>query len=95
MDPDGNSYIFHKCKAPQNVGGYCDKDVDRWLDDARLINKFDDRKALYAKVAGKVLKEGSILYLYHRRLLIAYTAKLEGYRPMPDGLIRVVGVKLK
>ncbi len=95
VDPDGNSYIFHKCKAPQNVGGYCDKDVDRWLDDARLINKFDDRKALYAKVAGKVLKEGSILYLYHRRLLIAYTAKLEGYRPMPDGLIRVVGVRLK
>jgi peptide/nickel transport system substrate-binding protein len=95
VDPDGNSYIFHKCKAPQNVGGYCDKDVDRWLDDARLVNKFDDRKALYAKVAGKVLKEGSILYLYHRRLLIAYTAKLEGYRPMPDGLIRVVGVKLK
>jgi peptide/nickel transport system substrate-binding protein len=95
VDPDGNSYIFHKCKAPQNVGGYCDKDVDGWLDDARLTSKFEERKALYAKVAGKVLKEGSILYLYHRRLLIAHTARLEGYRPMPDGLIRVVGLKLR
>ena len=22
VDPDGNSYIFHKCNAPQNNGGY-------------------------------------------------------------------------
>ena len=29
VDPDGNSYIFHKCKAPQNNGHFCDKDVDQ------------------------------------------------------------------
>ena len=28
VDPDGNAYIFHKCGAPQNNRGYCDKDVD-------------------------------------------------------------------
>jgi peptide/nickel transport system substrate-binding protein len=44
----------------------------------------------------KILQEeGSILYLYHRRVLIAHTARLEGYRQMPDGLVRVVGLKLK
>jgi peptide/nickel transport system substrate-binding protein len=95
VDPDGNSYIFHKCKAPQNNGNYCDKDVDQWLDDARKTSKLDERKAIYGKIADKYLKEGSIIYLYHRLVIIAHAAKLEGYAQLPDGLVRVVGLKLK
>ena len=38
-----------------------------------------------------VLKERPIIYLYHRALLIAHTDKLEGYKQMPDGLVRVSG----
>jgi peptide/nickel transport system substrate-binding protein len=95
VDPDGNSYIFHKCKAPQNNGNFCNKDVDQWLDDARKVNKFEERKAIYGKIADKYLKEGSIIYLYHRLVIIAHSAKLEGYTQLPDGLVRVVGLKLK
>lgn len=95
VDPDGNSYIFHRCKAPQNNGHYCDKDVDQWLEDTRTASKLEDRKAIYAKIADKYLKEGSIIYLYHRLVIIAHTVKLEGYQQMPDGLVRLVGVKLK
>jgi peptide/nickel transport system substrate-binding protein len=95
VDPDGNSYIFLKCKAPQNNGHFCNKDVDQWLDDARQVNKLEERKAIYEKVADKYLKEGSIIYLYHRLVIIAHSNKLEGYRQLPDGLVRVVGVKLK
>jgi peptide/nickel transport system substrate-binding protein len=95
VDPDGNSYIFHKCKAPQNNGNYCDKDVDQWLDDARKTSKLEERKAIYGKIADKYLKEGSIIYLYHRLVIIAHTAKLEGYAQLPDGLVRLVGLKLK
>ena len=58
VDPDGNSYIFHKCKAPQNNGGFCDKDVDQWLDEARARRQLADRKAIYEKIADKLLKEG-------------------------------------
>jgi peptide/nickel transport system substrate-binding protein len=46
-------------------------------------------------VAKKFLAEGSILYLYHAQVLVALTDKVEGYKQMPDGLVRVVGVKLK
>ena len=53
------------------------------------------RKAIYEKVTGQVLKDEPIIYLYHRKLLIAQTTKLEGYRQMPDGLVRVIGLKLK
>jgi peptide/nickel transport system substrate-binding protein len=95
VDPDGNSYIFHKCKAPQNVSGFCDKEVDDALDQARLTSKFEERKALYEKVARKVLDDEHIIYLYHRRILVAYTDRLNGYKQVPDGIVRVVGIKLK
>ena len=38
IDPDGNSYIFHAHRAPQNDGGYSNPEVDKALDDARLVN---------------------------------------------------------
>jgi peptide/nickel transport system substrate-binding protein len=94
-DPDGNSYIFHVCGQPQNNSGYCDKDVDAWHNEARIKSDPAERKKIYEKIAAKYLPEGSIKYLYHRRVLVALTDKVEGYKQLPDGLIRVVGVKLK
>jgi peptide/nickel transport system substrate-binding protein len=95
IDPDGNSYVFLKCGAPQNNGHYCDKDVDGWLDEARKVSRFEERKAIYGKIADKSLREGSIIYLYHPLVIIAHTAKLEGYTQLGDGLVRVVGARLK
>ena len=95
IDPDGNSYIFLHTKAPQNDGVYSNPQVDKGFEDARLIADPAQRKAIYEKVTGQVLKDEPIIYLYHRKLLIAHTTRLEGYRPMPDGLVRVVGLKLK
>jgi peptide/nickel transport system substrate-binding protein len=94
VDPDGNSYIFHKCGAPQNVRGYCSAEVDALLDEARTKSALADRKALYAKATEILLPEGGIIYLYHRLVIIAHSAKLQGYKQLPDGLVRLVGVKL-
>jgi peptide/nickel transport system substrate-binding protein len=94
-DPDGNVYVFQKSNAPQNYGRYSDPQVDAALDEARTKNDNKERKSLYEKVAAKVLSEGPIVYIYHRLVIIAHTAKLEGYKQMPDGLVRLVGVKLK
>jgi peptide/nickel transport system substrate-binding protein len=95
IDPDGNSYVFLHTKAPQNDGVYSNPQVDKGFEDARLIADPAQRKAIYEKVTAQVLKDEPIIYLYHRKLLIAHTTRLEGYRPMPDGLVRVVGLKLK
>jgi peptide/nickel transport system substrate-binding protein len=46
-------------------------------------------------LAKLVQDDEPLLYLYHRRIIIAHTTKLEGYKQMPDGLVRVVGLKLK
>jgi peptide/nickel transport system substrate-binding protein len=53
------------------------------------------RKASYETLAKLVQEEEPLLYLYHRRIIIAHTTRLEGYKQMPDGLVRVVGLKLK
>src|SRR5262245_9625567 len=94
-DPDGNTIIFHKCKAPQDYPGYCNPEVDRLLDEARTVADFAKRKAIYEKLTGIILADNPKVYLYHRRVLIAHTARLDGYRQMADGLVRVVGLKLK
>jgi peptide/nickel transport system substrate-binding protein len=93
-DPDGNLYIFAKSKAPQNYGGYSDPQVDAWLDEARTKSAQAERKAIYEKVAEKFLNEGSLIYLFHRKWFIAHTARLQGMKLLPDGLVRVVGLKL-
>ncbi len=94
-DPDGNVYIFHKCKAPLDYPGYCNPEVDKLLDESRIPSEMAQRKAIYEKLTKIILEDAPKLYLYHRRVLIAHTVRLDGYRQMPDGLVRVVGLKLR
>src|SRR6202040_417726 len=93
IDPDGNSYIFLHSKAPQNDGGYSNPEADKAMEDARLTSDPAQRKAIYEKLTRAVLNDKPLIYLYHRKLLIAHTTKLEGYKQMPDGLVRVLGLK--
>ena len=95
IDPDGNSYVFLHTGAPQNNSAWSNPEADKALDDARLVTDMTQRKAVYEKLTKLELEDEAILYLYHRRILIAHTTKLEGYKQMPDGLVRVVGLKLK
>jgi peptide/nickel transport system substrate-binding protein len=95
IDPDGNSYVFMHTNAPQNDGKYSSPEADKALEDARLVTDPAQRKAIYEKLTKVVLNDEPLIYLYHRKLLIAHTTKLEGYKQMPDGLVRVIGLKLK
>ena len=94
-DPDGNSYVFLHKDAPQNYSAWANAEADKALDDARLVTDPAKRKASYETLTKLVQEENPILYIYHRRILIAHTTRLEGYKQMPDGLVRVVGLKLK
>jgi peptide/nickel transport system substrate-binding protein len=95
IDPDGNSYVFLHSRAAQNDGGYSNSEADKALEDARLVIDPAQRKAIYEKLTKIVLNDEPIIVLYHRKLLIAHTTKLEGYKQIPDGLVRVVGLKFK
>src|SRR3982075_2087241 len=94
IDPDGNSYVFLHAKAPQNDGGYANPEADKLMEEARLVTDPAQRKPIYEKLTNIVLNDEPLLYILHRKILIAHTKKLEGYVQMPDGLVRVVGLKL-
>ena len=93
-DPDGNLYSFHGCKQPLNYAGYCSADTDKLLDQSRAERDPAKRKKLFEQIAAQITKERPVIYLYHRNWLWAYNPKLSGVREIPDGLLRISGLKL-
>ncbi len=93
-DPDGNLFSFDACKQPLNYAGYCDAQTDALLAQSRSTRDPAERKKVFEQIAARVLKERPIIYLYHRNWLWAYNAKLGGVRGLPDGLLRVAGLKM-
>ena len=93
-DPDGNLYSFHGCKQPLNYAGYCTPETDALLNQSRELRDPAARKKIFEQIAASVLKERPVIYLYHRNWLWAYNGKLSGVRNVPDGLLRVTGLKM-
>jgi len=92
-DPDGNIFSFDACKQPLNYAGYCKPEVDEILNKSRTTRDAAERRKLFEQLAAIALKDRPIVYLYHRHWLWAYTNKLSGLRTVPDGLVRVQGLK--
>jgi peptide/nickel transport system substrate-binding protein len=93
-DPDGNLFNFYGCKQPLNYNGYCSPETDALLHQSRVVLDPVERRKVFEQIAARVLKERPIIYLYHRNLLWAYSSKLSGVREVPDGLLRVSGLKM-
>jgi len=92
-DPDGNIFSFDACKQPLNYAGYCKADVDEILTKSRTTLDPAQRQKLFDQLAAIALKDRPVLYLFHRHWLWAHAAKLTGMRTVPDGLVRVQGLK--
>ena len=93
-DPDGNVFSFHGCKQPLDYAGYCKQEVDDLLNRSRTTLDPAERRKIYGELAAIVLKDRPIVYLFHRHWLWAYTNKLSGLRTIPDGLVRVQGLRM-
>ena len=93
-DPDGNLFSFYGCKQPLNYSGYCKPELDALLTQSRSTLDPSARAKLFAQIAAVALKDRPIVYLYHRKWLWAYSKKLSGVRSIPDGLLRVQGLKM-
>ena len=74
---------------------YCNQEVDAELDAARTASDPAERMAHYKKVAQHTLDDRPIIYLWHAKWLYAMNAKLAGFAPYPDGLIRPQGIKMQ
>ena len=91
-DPDGNISIWHACNGFLNWGKYCDPKLDDLLQRARSITDFEPRKDLYRQAEALFLAARPQLVLYHLKWHWAMSAKLKGFEPYPDGLIRLRNV---
>jgi peptide/nickel transport system substrate-binding protein len=92
-DPDGNIFSFDACRQPLNYAGYCKPEVDEILNKSRTTRDAAERRRLFEQLAAIALKDRPIVYLYHRHWLWAYTNRLSGLRAVPDGLVRVQGLR--
>ena len=93
-DPDGNLHTMLACKGPTNSVGYCKDAVEKLITESRTSLDATRRAAAYDKIAQQVQKDRPIVYLFHRHWLWAHTAKLSGLRTVPDGMVRVQGLKM-
>jgi peptide/nickel transport system substrate-binding protein len=93
-DPDGNLHIFHACKQALNYAGYCKPEVDDLINRSRSTLDPAQRAKLFEQIAAHVARDRPVVYLFHRNWLWAHAAKLTGLRAVPDGLVRVQGLKM-
>ena len=94
VDPDGNTWSFLHTGAGQNTGLYSNPIVDAALDEARAVTDIDARRAQYAKLWEQERKDLPIFYLWAWQNIAGISAKVTGFKPIPDGLIRLQGVSL-
>jgi peptide/nickel transport system substrate-binding protein len=94
VDPDGNTFQFYTCSAANNRMGYCNQEVDKLLTEARQTLDPAKRKALYKKALDIKNHDRPDLSLWYRQLFAASSAKVEGFKLLPDGMIRLHGVKI-
>ncbi len=94
-DPDGNISIWLACDGFLNWGKYCDPKLDALLAKARQTTATAERQKLYDAAAAIYLTARPHIFLYHVKWLWGVTAKLDGFTPYPDGLIRLQGMSLK
>jgi peptide/nickel transport system substrate-binding protein len=93
-DPDGNVFTHNTCKGAQNDSRYCNAAVDAALTKARQTADPAERKKLYDQATEHLMRDLPRLHLWHRRVFTGYTARLTGFTPYPDGIIRLKGLKL-
>jgi peptide/nickel transport system substrate-binding protein len=93
-DPDGNLHVFLACKGPLNNAGWCKPEADEAIEKARITLDPAQRAKYYETVAQHVARDRPIVYLFHRNWLWGHNAKLTGLRTVPDGMVRVQGLRM-
>jgi len=94
-DPDGNVYSHLVSKQPLNYAGYANPEFDRLIKESRETNDPAERAKLFAQAVKLEHRDRPIIYLYHREWLWAFTNRLQGFNPVPDGMVRLQNLQLK
>ena len=94
MDPDGNLAAFLHTGGALNYSHYSNPAVDKALADAVLVTDPAARRAQYDAAQEQASKDVPILYLWTPRNIAGMSDRVQGYRAVPDGLIRLQGLSM-
>jgi peptide/nickel transport system substrate-binding protein len=94
VDADGNTYQFLHTGQGNNFMGYSNPAVDKLLELGRDTTDTAKRRAVYQQVWEALRRDLPITYLYSPRNIVAMTARLQGFRAVPDGMIRLQGLEM-
>ena len=95
-DPDGNTYQFFKtAQGPSlNWAGYSNAKVDELLDKSREASDRTERTRLHGELGRALQDDVPWLFVIHPTEQKAFSPKVRGYAPVPDGVIRLKDVWL-
>ncbi len=94
VDADGNTFQFLHTGQGNNFTGYSNPSVDGLLEQGRAMTDTGKRRVVYQQVWEALRLDLPVTYLYSPRNIVAMTAKLNGFRPVPDGMIRIQGMEM-
>jgi peptide/nickel transport system substrate-binding protein len=94
-DPDGNIAIWLAKDGFLNWGKYDNPAFDDLLVKARSVTDPGLRAPLYRQISEIYLRDRPLMVLYHQNWIFGTSARLTGFFPVPDGLIRPQNLDLK
>ncbi len=96
-DPDGNTYqFFHTTPGVSlNWSGISNPQLDQLLEQTRQVSDHAERKKLYSQAIQIIRDEAAAVFEVHPIEPKALSPKLQGYTPIPDGMLRFKDVWLK
>ena len=94
-DPDGNTFQHFHSKGGMNYGGYNNPKVDELLERGQQTTDQAERKKVYSDAAKIIKDDAAAVFWLHPDEPKAAGLKVQGYRPIPDGMIRFEGISFK
>jgi peptide/nickel transport system substrate-binding protein len=93
-DPDLSSHPWFHSRGGVNFSHYASDEMDRILDAARAGVDQAERRALYREALDLFNTDFPYIFVYHLQEMKAYRTELQGYRHIPDSMMRFEDVWL-
>jgi len=96
-DPDGNTYQFLRTTPGTsfNWSGISNPQVDALLDRTREISNQAERRKLYGELTKLLQDELPMIFIIHPIEPKAFSPRVQGYEPIPDGMMRFKDVWMR
>jgi peptide/nickel transport system substrate-binding protein len=78
LDPGDNLYKKYHSKGSQNRTGYSNRDVDKWLEEARRTTDRQKATDIYERIVRQITEDAVLLPLAYPDYLFASRADLAG-----------------